>query len=120
MYKIKPPFNVNRAALATSIEATKDSNWIKKAIKYNTLWTKKIFTVLKEKKILTNKPTANFFLMNFDKTNMSSQKVFKKLASKRLILREMRQYKISNALRFTIGNEKANKLFIKSIKNIFK
>ena len=84
------------------------------------MWTKKIFTVLKEKKILTNKPTANFFLMNFDKTNMSSQKVFKKLASKRLILREMRQYKISNALRFTIGNEKANKLFIKSIKNIFK
>tara|TARA_E500000331_G_scaffold121247_1_gene118439 strand:- start:18196 stop:19275 length:1080 start_codon:yes stop_codon:yes gene_type:complete len=120
MYKIKPPFNVNRAALATSVEATKDSNWIKKAIRYNSLWTKKIFTVLKEKKILTNHPTANFFLMNFDKTNMSSEQVFKKLANKRLILREMKQYKISNSLRFTVGSEKANKLFIKSIKEIFK
>ena len=38
MYEIKPPFNVNRAALAAGIEAIKDSEWTKKAINYNTLF----------------------------------------------------------------------------------
>jgi histidinol-phosphate aminotransferase len=120
MYKIKPPFNVNRAALAASIEAIKDNEWTKNAIRHNTLWAEKIFSFLKENKILTNKPTANFFLINFDKTKISSDEVFDKLANKRLILRKMIQYKISNALRFTIGSEETNMKFIESIRNIFK
>ena len=120
MYQIKPPFNVNRAALAAGVEAIKDSEWTKKAIKHNTLWAKKIFTILEENKIVVNKPTANFFLMNFDKAKISSNEVFEKLASKRLILRKMIQYKIPNSLRLTIGNEKANAHFIKTIRNILK
>ena len=46
MYQIKPPFNVNRAALAAGIEAFKDNGWTKKAIDHNTLWSKKIFSIL--------------------------------------------------------------------------
>ena len=87
MYQIKPPFNVNRAALAASIEAIKDNAWTKKVIRHNTIWGKKIFSILKEKNIITNKPTANFFLMNFDKTKISSNEIFKKLTGKRLIFR---------------------------------
>jgi len=120
MYKIKPPFNVNRAALAASVEAIKDNEWIKKAIKHNTLWAKKIFSILEENKIVANKPTANFFLMNFDKTKISSDEAFEKLAKERLILRKMAQYKIPNSLRLTIGNEKANEHFIQTIRSILK
>ena len=120
MYQIKPPFNVNRSALTASIEAIKDDEWTKRAIKHNTLWSEKIFTILTKNKIATNKPTANFFLMNFDKTKINSDTVFEKLANKRLILRKMEQYKISNSLRLTIGNKQANELFIKTIENIFK
>tara|TARA_B110000438_G_scaffold296681_1_gene341755 strand:+ start:747 stop:1826 length:1080 start_codon:yes stop_codon:yes gene_type:complete len=120
MYQIKPPFNVNRSALTASIEAIKDEEWTKRAIKHNTLWSEKIFTILNKNKITTNKPTANFFLMNFDKTKINSDTVFKKLANKRLILRKMEQYKISNSLRLTIGNKQANELFIKTIENILK
>jgi len=46
MYQIKPPFNVNRAALCSGIEAIKDIEWSRKAIEHNTLWSKKIFSVL--------------------------------------------------------------------------
>ena len=120
MYQIKPPFNVNRAALAAGIEAIKDNRWIKKAIKHNIEWSKKIFFALNEEKIIINQPTANFFLMNFDKTNINSDKAFKKLANKRLILRKMEQYKIPNSLRFTIGNKSVNEYFIKTIKSILK
>ena len=31
MYQIKPPFNVNRAALSSGIEAIKDNEWTKKS-----------------------------------------------------------------------------------------
>ena len=115
MYQIKPPFNVNRVALASGIEAIRDNEWIKKAIEYNTLWAKKIFSILEENKIIANKPTANFFLMNFDKTKINADEAFEKLAKERLILRKMEQYNITNSLRLTIGNEKANEHFIKTI-----
>jgi len=120
MYQIKPPFNVNRAALAAGAEAIKDNEWTKKAIEHNTIWTKKIFTILKENKIGTNKPAANFFLMNFDKAKINADEAFEKLAKERLILRKMEQYKISNSLRLTIGSEEVNQHFIKSIKEICK
>ena len=120
MYQIKPPFNVNRAALATGVEAVKDTEWTRKAIDHNTLWSKKIFSVLKEYNIKTNEPAVNFFLMNFDETKINSDEAFEKLATDKLILRKMTQYKISNSLRLTIGNKEANEHFIKSIGSILK
>ena len=120
MYKIKPPFNVNRAALAAGVEAIQDSEWIQRAIEYNILWSKKIFEVLQECKIKTNEPSANFFLINFDQTKINSNQAFEQLASKRLILRKMTQYKIPNALRLTIGNQQANEHFIQAIESILK
>ena len=120
MYQIKPPFNVNRAALAAGVEAIKDNEWTKRAIEHNTLWAKKIFSILEENKIVANEPTANFFLINFDKTKINSDEAFEKLANKRLILRKMEQYKIPNSLRLTIGNEQANEHFIQAIKSIVK
>ena len=120
MYQIKPPFNVNRAALAAGVEAIKDNEWTKKAIEHNTLWSKKIFSVLKEFNIKTNESTVNFFLMHFNETKINSDEAFEKLASDKLILRKMTQYKISNSLRLTIGNNEANELFIKSIRGILR
>ena len=120
MYQIKPPFNVNRSALAAGMEAIKDNEWTERAIEHNTVWSKKIFSVLKECKIKTNEPTANFFLMNFDETKINSDEVFNKLGNKHIILREMKQYKIPNTLRLTIGDENANEHFIQSIREILK
>ena len=120
MYQVKAPFNVNKAALAAGVEAIKDNKWTKRAVKYNSIWAKKIFSILQKKNILVNKPTANFFLMNFDRVKINSDQIFKKLASKRLILRKMDQYKIKNSLRLTIGNEQENKHFIQSIRSIIK
>jgi len=120
MYQIKPPFNVNRAALCSGIEAIRDNEWIKRAIEHNTLWSKKIFSVLKECNIQTNEPTTNFFLMNFDETKINSDEAFEKLANDRLLLRKMMQYKIPNALRLTIGDKESNELFVECIRSIFK
>jgi histidinol-phosphate aminotransferase len=120
IYQIKPPFNVNRTALAAGIEAIKDSGWTKRAIRHNTLWAKKIFFVLKKLNIKTNQPAANFFLMDFNGTKINSDEAFEKLATQKIILRKMTQYKISNSLRLTIGDKKANEYFIKSLGRILK
>ncbi len=120
MYQIKPPFNVNRAALAAGSEAIKDSQWTKKAIDHNAVWAKKIFSVLKEHNVKTNEPAVNFFLMNFDGAKINSDQAFEKLAADKLIVRKMTQYKISNSLRLTIGNKEANENFIKSMGSILK
>ena len=120
MYQIKPPFNVNSAALSASSEAINDNEWTLKAIEHNTFWTKKIYDVLEKNNVVINKPSANFFLMNFDKTKISSDEAFDKLANERLILRKMSQYKIPNCLRLTIGNNQENEHFIKTINNILK
>ena len=91
-----------------------------RAIEHNTIWSKKIFLTLRECKIKSNKPSTNFFLMNFNQTKINSEEVFKKLVNKRLILRKMIQYKMPNSLRLTIGNNLANKIFIKAIRNVLK
>ena len=42
LYKIKPPFNVNKIAQVCAIESLKDKSFIKKSIKHNLDWAKKI------------------------------------------------------------------------------
>ena len=115
MYKIKPPFNVNNAAIFSATEAIKDDSWVKKSIKHNLFWAKIIYEKLKKKNIILNKPTANFFLLRFDKTKKSAKYINKKLEQKGLILRNMNAYKIKNSLRFTIGKSFENKKFLKEL-----
>ena len=117
---IKPPFNVNEIAQLCAIEALKDKNFIKKSVKHNLLWGKKIKKKLEEFNIISNKISANFLLLNFDHCKLSATKVEKKLEKNGIILREMKTYGITNHLRLTIGNSVENKYFLKKIDKIFK
>jgi len=120
LYKIKPPFNVNKIAQVCAIEAIKDKEFIKKSVKHNILWCKKIKKELEKYKINSNKIGPNFFLLNFNKCKISADKVVKKLEDFGIILREMKSYGIKNCLRLTIGNKKENIIFLNKMKSIFK
>ena len=119
LYEIKPPFNVNRPALFAATQAVQDTNWLKKAIKHNNFWSEKIFDVIDEIGIATNKTKVNFFLLNFDFVDKSSSQVFNKLANSGILLRKMDDYGIKNFLRVTIGNKKENEKFISKLRKIF-
>ena len=120
MNKIKPPFNINRVAQAAAVEALKDNNFIKRSINHNIKWARKINFFLDRLFISTNKISANFFLLNFDKCKFSANYVYKKLASKGIILRNVEDgYNIKNKLRLSIGSSKENMKFLKTMKNIF-
>jgi len=120
MYKIKPPFNVNRSAISAGKESLMDTKWIKKSVKYNNYWKKYMYDFFKKNKIISNKPSANFFLLRFNNQKFSANYFFKKLIKKGIILRPMNTYGIPNGLRITIGDKKSNITFIKEIKKILK
>ena len=120
MYKIKPPFNVNKVAQVAAIEALKDRKFVNLSVKHNIFWAKKIKIFLHKLNISTNEISANFFLLNFDNCRLSANYVFKKLQSKGIILRSTKEgYDIKNKLRLTIGSTEENLKFISTIKNIF-
>jgi histidinol-phosphate aminotransferase len=116
--KIKPPFNVNKAALFTASAAVKDSNWLNKEIKHVNSWNKKMFNEFKKMKIETNKSYSNFLLVNFNKVKINSSRVFKLLANEGILVRKMDVYGIKNSLRITIGKSIENRKLIYKMKRI--
>ena len=120
MNVIKPPFNVNQLAQIAATEALKDKNFVNQSVKHNITEANQIKNILEKLNIFSNKVTANFLLLNFDKCKFSANYVFNKLQSKGIILRSTEDgYNIKNNLRLTIGSKKENAKFIKAIKNIF-
>ena len=116
---IKPPFNVNKIAQLCAIEALKDNKFISRSVKHNLYWSKKIKIKLEEFDIYSNKISANFLLLDFNRCKLSAITVEKKLERRGIILRDMKAYGINNHLRLTIGNSYENKLFLEEIKKIF-
>ena len=115
---IKPPFNVSRPALFAAMASIKDVSWLKKEVNHIRKWNKILYKKFKEMKIATNETKTNFLLLNFDRVNIHSKKVFQKLANKGILVRAMNVYGIKNSLRITIGNSKENKKLIAVFRKI--
>ena len=81
---IKPPFNVNNVGQLCAIESLKDKQFIKKSVKHNLIWSKKIKNDLEKLNIFSNKISANFLLLNFNCCKLSADNIEKKLQKKRL------------------------------------
>ena len=120
LYKIKPPFNVNKMAQVFAIESLKDKKFIAKSIKHNLYWSKKLQNFFESKKIKTNKCSANFFLLDFNNCKLSANYVYKKMEKKGIILRKMENYNMKNKLRVTVGSSKENKKLISNFNILIK
>ena len=116
--QIKPPFNINRAALFAATESIRDVKWLNKEIQHVNKWSKIFYKNFKDLGIETNSSYGNFLLVNFNKIRGSSKKIFLKLAKNGILVRKMDVYKIKNSLRISIGKNFENKKFIKIIRRI--
>ena len=72
-----------------------------------------------DKKFKTNRPCANFFLMNCDEISLSSDHIFNIFLKSNILLRKMTSYGIKNSLRVSIGNDNENKKFLEVLENKF-
>ena len=120
LYKIKPPFNVNKVAQISAIESLKDDKFVVKSIEHNLYWTKKLKKFFENKKINVIKRSANFFLLDFNKCKFSASYVYKKLEDNRIILRQMASYNLKNKLRVTIGSSIENKKLMHNLNKVIK
>ena len=120
LYKIKPPFNVNKIAQICAKESLTDRKFLQKSVNHNIFWCKRIKKEFEKYNISTNDIGPNFFLLNFSKCKLSAEKVEKKLEKYGIILREMKSYGIKNSLRLTIGSKKENIFLLNKMKSIFK
>ena len=120
LYRIKPPFNVNFFAEKCATKAISDKRFLKKSIRHNLVWGNKIKKFFENYKISSNEITCNFLLLNFENCKMSSKSFINKLLKNRIIVRGMKEYKIKNSLRLSIGNSEENKYLLKVVKKIFK
>ena len=120
LYKIKPPFNVNKIAQICAKESLTDRKFLQKSVNHNIFWCKRIKKEFEKYNISTNDIGPNFFLLNFSKCKLSAEKLEKKLENYGIILREMKSYGIKNCLRLTIGSKKENIFLLNKMKSIFK
>ena len=74
---------------------------------------------MSSKKIKTNEPVANFFLLNFNYAKLNSDEAFKVFIGNNILLRKMDTYGINNSLRLTIGNEQENIKFLDILEKNF-
>jgi len=118
---IKPPFNVSSIAQLAAAESLKDKRFIRKSIKHNSLYAKKIKKFLEVYNIFSNPVSANFLLLNFEKCKYSAKYLYEKLKTKGIILRLTKDgYHINNKLRLTIGSKEDNFMFMNTVKQILK
>ena len=103
-----------------ALESLKDSKFLSRSIRHNTLYATKLKFFLNKYGITSNKVSANFLLLNFKKCKFKANYVNEKLINKGIILRSTENgYKIKNMLRLTVGSKKDNLIFMNAIKNIF-
>ncbi len=115
----KPPFNISGISEKAGCLALTDHDWLEKNIKHNNKWSTIIFDKIKKKKIITNEPVANFFLLNFDEAKLNSNDAYKIFMKNNILLRKMDSYGINNSLRLTVGNEVENKKFLDVLERNF-
>tara|TARA_A100001037_G_scaffold291380_1_gene305415 strand:+ start:197 stop:1270 length:1074 start_codon:yes stop_codon:yes gene_type:complete len=115
----RPPFNISGISEKAGCLALEDHEWLEKNIEHNNKWSSILFNKIKSKKIKTNEPVANFFLLNFDNAKLNSEQAFKVFLGKNILLRKMDTYGIKNSLRLTVGNEEENTKFIEILEKNF-
>ena len=118
---IKPPFNINEVAQLAAIESLKDTKFITRSIRHNTIYATKLKKFLNRYNIRSNKVSANFLFLDFSKCKVKAKYFYEKLKIKGIILRSTEYgYKIKNMLRLTIGSRTDCLMFMRAVENIFK
>ena len=70
--------------------------------------------------INSNKVSANFLLLDFEKCKFKAKYFYEKLKKKGIILRSTEDgYKIKNMLRLTVGSKNDNIKFMKAVESMF-
>ncbi|MFC1709385.1 histidinol-phosphate transaminase [Candidatus Omnitrophota bacterium] len=115
MERIRQPFNVNSLAQCAALAALNDSSFMTKTTKILKKEKYKLYKEFQEMGISYIPSQANFIMF---KTKMDGLILCKKLLKTGIIIRDLKQYKLDNYVRVTVGKPSENKLFVKKLKEV--
>ena len=108
--RIRGPFNLSAAAIASGAAAIEDGDHMERALHHNDVWLAWTTTELRKLGLEVTPSVANFVLIHFnDGAERSAAGADDYLKSKGIILRKVGAYGFPNALRMTIGSESDNR-----------
>ena len=114
--RIRPPFNVNSAALAAGIAAIEDEAHVASSVAHNEEWLERMATALGALGLAVTPSVGNFLLVHFpDEAGRTAHDADALLTARGLVLRRMDGYGLPGALRLSIGTAEANERVIAAL-----
>lgn len=113
--KIKPPYNVNRAAQVAVIESLKDLSYLQGNIKKIIVERERLFRLLQELDFLKPFPSqANFILCSVLKGD--AKEIYKYLQKRGIFIRYFDTVRLRNYLRISVGKPEDSDALISALK----
>jgi len=113
MFRVKPPFNVNRLAQAGAKAALDDKKFLDKTYKNNVEGKKYLYAELDKLGLEYKKTESNFI---FIKTKKSADILFMEMFKNKVIIRPLTSFGLPEALRVSVGTKEQNEKFIKALR----
>ncbi len=117
--KIRGPFNVNSIAQELGCYVLKNKNLLKKSIKHNLKWQKKLPKMINNLGLQAFDTFTNFVLVKVNKKD-SKKKIIQGLLKNGIIVRELNNYGLKEYFRVSIGTDSEIKEFLKTLEKILK
>lgn len=115
--RVRGPFNMNAPAIAAGAAAIRDQAFLQKAVAHNLEWLEKLTVALTGLGLVVTPSVTNFVLIHFpDIEGKRAAEADEFLTRRGYILRAVRGYGFTNALRMTVGSEEANLGVIAALK----
>jgi histidinol-phosphate aminotransferase len=111
----RQPFNVNALAQAAAIAALDDKKFLKMTRETILKGKQYLYGALTKLGIAYVASVSNFILIDMGR---DGAEVFRAMLKYGVIVRDMKQYKLKNFIRVTIGTKKENERFIKVLKKV--
>jgi len=113
MFRVKPPFNVNRLAQAGAAAALDDKKFTDKTFKNNNDGKKYLYSEFDKLGLEYKKTESNFIFVNIKKP---ADELFLELMKKGVIIRPLTSFGLPQAIRVSIGTKEQNDKFVKALK----
>jgi len=115
--RVRPPFNVNSAALAAAVAALSDDEYVASTLAANKAGMTQLENAFKEMQLSFIPSVGNFIAFKVPDTTDEAT-VYQELLKRGVIIRPVGNYAMPGYLRVSIGTEPQNAKFIEALKAV--
>jgi len=119
--RVRPPFNMNGAALAAGVAAIADRAHVEAAAAHNARWLPWLTKAISALGIGVTPSVGNFLLLWFPRENdRTAAEADRFLSARGFVLRGVAGYGLPDCLRMTVGTEEANQGVVAALAEFMK